>query len=109
LQADPPDLSEAASIFESIGSECLSNNLLKFQSKSHFFDAILCILAKGDVVAADISLNKYKDMDYTFPGCRECKLCEDIVQAYKDMNVDAFTDAVYNYDQISKLDPWRTS
>ncbi|RYG50072.1 hypothetical protein EON67_05930 [archaeon] len=41
-------------------------------------------------------------------GSRECKLAEDIVQAVKDMNADAFTDAVYNFDQISKLDNWRT-
>jgi hypothetical protein len=24
------------------------------------------------------------------------------------MSADAFTDAVFNYDSISKLDPWRT-
>lgn len=30
------------------------------------------------------------------------------MQAYKDLNLDAFTDALYNFDQISKLDPWRT-
>jgi alpha-soluble NSF attachment protein len=34
---------------------------------------------------------------------------EDVVTAYKDGNMDAFTDAVYNFDQISKLDPWRTT
>ncbi len=38
------------------------------------------MLATGDVVAADRDLNRYKDMDYTFPGTRECKLCEDVVQ-----------------------------
>jgi hypothetical protein len=42
-------------------------------------------------------------------GSRECKLLEDVCQAFKDGNNDAFTDAVFNYDQISKLDPWRTS
>jgi hypothetical protein len=30
-------------------------------------------------------------------------------QSFKDMNSEAFTDAVYNYDQISKLDPWKTT
>ena len=30
-------------------------------------------------------------------------------QNFKDMSTEAFTDAVYNYDQISKLDPWRTT
>ena len=29
--------------------------------------------------------------------------------AFKDGNMDAFTDCVYSYDQISKLDPWKTS
>lgn len=30
------------------------------------------------------------------------------MQAYKDMNTGAFTDAIFAYDQISKLEPWRT-
>ena len=42
-------------------------------------------------------------------GSRECKLLDDICEATKDGNVDAFTDAIYSYDQISKLDPVRTS
>jgi hypothetical protein len=70
-------------------------------------------------------------------GSRECKLLEDIVQAFKDVNLAAFTDALVNYDsvscgttrgaslppcrcpvplplqdscrsQISKFDPWQT-
>lgn len=40
---------------------------------------------------------------------REGKLLADLVAAFKDGNSEAFTDAVYNYDQISKLDPWKTS
>lgn len=45
----------------------------------------------------------------SFAGSRECKLLDDVCAAFKDGNVDAFTDAVYSYDQISKLDPWKTS
>lgn len=41
-------------------------------------------------------------------GSREGKLLADISGAFKDSNVEAFTDAVYNYDQISKIDPWKT-
>lgn len=105
---DPPNLERASEILEKIGSDSLSNSLLKFQAKNHFFDAVLCTLATTDIVTADAKLARYKEMDYTFPGCRECKLLEDIVQAYKDMNTAAFTDAIFAYDQISKLEPWRT-
>ena len=106
---EPPELDKSADTFAKVGGECLSNNLLKFQAKGYFFNAFLCILARTDVVAADGALNRFKEMDYTFPGSRECKLCEDILQSFKDANADAFTDAIYNYDQISKLDPWKTT
>jgi len=108
-QLDPPEFGTAAETFARVGQESMSNALLKFQAKGFFFNAVLCTLAQGDVVAADANLGRYKDIDYTFPGSRECKLCEDIIQSCKDMNAEAFTDAVYNFDQISKLDPWKTS
>lgn len=77
---DSPQLDRAADIFGRVGQECLSNNLLKFQAKGYFFNGFLCILARTDVVAAEAALNRFKEMDYTFPGSRECKLCEDILQ-----------------------------
>ncbi|RYG50073.1 hypothetical protein EON67_05935 [archaeon] len=63
-----PDLRRSAELFERVAGECLSNNLLKFQAKNYLFNAVLCTLARGDVVDAEHNLNKYKDMDYTFPG-----------------------------------------
>jgi alpha-soluble NSF attachment protein len=108
-QLDPPDFEKASELFEQVGTESLSSNLLKFSAKSHFFNGFLCVLARGDAVSAENALNKAKEQDYTFEGCREAKLADDILTAFKDMDVDAFTDALYNYDQISKLDPWRTT
>lgn len=105
---EAPEFARAADIFARVATESMSNPLLKFQARGLLFEAFLCTLAQADVVAADAALARFKDIDYTFPGSRECKLCEDILQAFKDMNGDAFTDAVFNYDQISKLDPWKT-
>jgi hypothetical protein len=79
-QMDPPDLARAAEVFEHVGTESLSSNLLKFGAKSAFFNAVLCTLARGDVVAGERDLERFKELDYTFPGCRECKLLEDVVQ-----------------------------
>jgi alpha-soluble NSF attachment protein len=55
-------------MFEQVGTENLNSNLMKFSAKSNFFNAVICTLARGDIVAADANLNKYKDMDYTFGG-----------------------------------------
>ena len=70
---------------------------------------VLCVLAKGDSVLAERKLDQYRELDYTLAGSRECKLVEDILEAYRDFNPDQFTDVVYAYDQISKLDPWKTT
>ena len=107
-QLDPPDWAQAAETFERVGTESLNSNLLKFGAKSNFFNAVMCTLASGDVVAAERALDKYKELDYTFPSCREAKLADDVLAAFKDVNAEAFTDAVFNFDQISPLDPWRT-
>jgi hypothetical protein len=147
-QTDPPDYARAAAMFEQVGSDNLSSNLMKFSAKSNFFNAVICVLARKDIVAAESALNKYKEMDYTFggefiilsflfagqgglgmclaseslthtshvfpslslpprAGSRECKLLEDVCAAYKDGNTEAFTTALYNFNQISQLDPWR--
>lgn len=54
-------------------------------------------------------LDRYKEMDYTFGSSRECKLLEDLTNDVEAMNVDEFTEHVFDYDNISPLDPWKTT
>jgi len=100
---------KAIEIYEKVASGSLDNNLLKWSVKEYFFKAGLCHLCTSDVVAANRALEKYKDMDPTFTSQRECKLLEQINVAYENLDVEAFTSAVVEYDQISKLDAWKTS
>ena len=102
-RTDPPDYEKAAAEFERVGKDSLSSNLLKFGAKANFFNAAICLMARGDIVAADAATARFKEMDYTYSGCRECKLVDDISAAFKDGNAEAFTDAVFNFDQISKV------
>jgi alpha-soluble NSF attachment protein len=67
-QLETPDFEKAAETFEKVGRESLNSNLLKFNAKGHFFNALLCILAQGDSVAAEQKLGLYKELDYTFEG-----------------------------------------
>ena len=50
-----------------------------------------------------------QELDYTFGSSRECKLLEDLTNDVENMNVDDFTEHVFNYDSISPLDPWKTT
>ena len=106
---EPPEYDEAIGIFEKIGESCLESNLLKFNAKGHFLKAGLLVLCKGDDVSMRQKLEKYMELDFTFGDSRECKFATDLTQAFEDFNLDDFTDHVYNYDNVSKLDAWKTS
>lgn len=122
---------KAVELFEVIATGCLDSPLLKFNAKGYFLQAGICHLAHGvgvvspthtrarsrtdapvrpqDVVAARNAVGRYTDLDYSFSGSRECKFLTHLVEAVEAGNVDAYTDHVYNYDSVSKLDSWKTT
>ena len=100
---------KASEIFENLAGACLEKNLLKFNARNQFLHAGDCLLARGDLVASRQSIDRFKDMDYTFADSRECKLLENILTSYEDYNVDEYADHLYAYDSVSPLDPWLTS
>jgi len=66
-------------------------------------------MCSGDIVSSKRALEKYQEMDCTFSSQRECKFLQQIVDAAENYDVDAFTQAVVEYDSITKLDQWKTS
>lgn len=102
------DYKTAAEYFDKLGRSCLESNLLKFNAKKHFFHALLCVLARNDLVAVANSLETYKSIDYTFGDSRECKLINDLKTDVEGFDIDNFSDHLFAYDQISKLTPWQT-
>jgi len=100
---------KAIELYEQIASASIDNNLLKWSVKDYLFRAGLCHLAKGDVVSADRALERYQDMDASFSSQRECKFLQEVVNACKGYDVDAFNTAVVEFDSIYKLDSWKTS
>jgi len=95
-------------IYEQVARASMDNNLLKFSVRNYLFNSFLCVLAKQDVVGAGRALDKYKDMDPTFQTQRECKLCEAVLEACENLDVDSFTQAVADYDALTPLDALRT-
>jgi len=99
----------AIEVYEDIAKKSLDNNLLKWGAKDNFFKAILCYLCSGDAITAKRQLEKYQEMDYTFGSQRECKFLQEIIAANENFDVEAFTQAVVEYDSITKLDQWKTT
>jgi len=100
---------EAVQIFEKVAKDSIDNNLLKWSVKDYFLRAGICHLATGDYEGAKRALQRYQEMDASFASQRECKFLEAIVEAADRADPESFTDAIVEYDSISKLDQWKTS
>lgn len=54
-------------------------------------------------------MEKFGTMDPSFMDTRECKLVDDIITQWEAGDVEAFTQVVFDYDKIHKLDGWKTT
>ncbi|KAJ0401906.1 hypothetical protein P43SY_003523 [Pythium insidiosum] len=97
----------AREIYESIAKSSMESNLLKFNAKNHLLNAGICALAAKDLVLIQMKWQEYQEIDYTFADSREGKFLQAMMQAFEGFNADAFADAVYQFDTISKIEPWK--
>jgi len=67
------------------------------------------MLTAQDLVATNRALESYRDIDTTFASQREHQLLVDLVQAIEQGDQEAFADKLFQYDQLSKLDKWKTT
>jgi alpha-soluble NSF attachment protein len=129
--AELEDYEKAIQIYESISSSCLDSSLLKYSAKEYFFRAALCHMSV-DLLNAQHALEKYNQQYPAFQDSRECKLIkvsvermkiieksidfiilylffQTLVEHLEEQNIDGFTEAVKDYDSISRLDKWYTT
>ncbi|KAJ8709018.1 hypothetical protein PYW07_008844 [Mythimna separata] len=99
---------KAIQIYEQIAKSSLDNSLLKYSAKEYMFRAALCHLCV-DILNAQHAVEKYCGLYPAFADTRECKLIKELIEHLEEQNVDAFTEAVKNYDSISRLDQWYTT
>ncbi|TVU03869.1 hypothetical protein EJB05_50582 [Eragrostis curvula] len=100
---------EATQLFEEIARKSTNNNLLKYSVRSILLNAGICQLCRGDPVAINNSLERYQDIDPTFSGTREYKLLADLAASMDEGDVAKFTDAIKEFDSMTRLDPWKTT
>jgi alpha-soluble NSF attachment protein len=107
-KAQLEDYEKAIEIYEQVAANCIETPLLKYSAKDHFFRAVLLQMCV-DSLAGPRAVDKYVDMFPAFQDTRECKLLKKINEAFEEENVEAFTEAVKEYDAISRLDQWYTA
>lgn len=100
---------KAIEIYEGIARQSLNNNLLKYGVRGHLLNAGICQLCKGDVIAITNALDRYQELDPTFSSTREYRLLADLAAALDEEDVEKFTDAVKEFDSMTKLDEWKTT
>jgi len=110
LSAQEDDFKQAIQIYEKVAAVSAESQLGRHSVKDYLFKALLCRFVTeakaGDVSTLSETIEKYKDRYPVFDGSRECKLIEGCVTAFKAEDVDKFTEIVFKYDQISRLDGW---
>jgi len=102
------DYVKAIKVYEDVAATSLESSLLKYSAKEYFFRAGLCHLCV-DVLNAQQALDRYAEMYPAFQDSREYKLIKTLTEHVEHEDVEAFTDAVKDYDSISRLDQWYTT
>jgi len=106
---DPPEFLRAAELYDKLGKDCLDSNLLKYNAKGYFLQSVLCHLANQDSIAAEKAMSMYSSLDFTLRESREGKFADELIACVEGFDGEAFATACFEYDRISKLDPWKTT
>ncbi|KAL4870136.1 hypothetical protein BDV12DRAFT_66410 [Aspergillus spectabilis] len=109
LAALESDYYKAIEHYERIARSAINNNMMKWSVKDYLLKAGICHLATHDMVTANRALESYREIDHTFQTTREHQLLVDLVQAIEGRDEEAFADKLFQYDQLSQLDKWKTT
>jgi alpha-soluble NSF attachment protein len=109
LAALQGDFARSTALFESVAKTSMANNLMRWSVKEYLLKAGICHLASADMVATNRALQSYRDLDGSFAQTREHALLQDLAEAVEKGEQDVFADKLFQYDQMSKLDKWKTT
>ncbi|OCH96094.1 vesicular-fusion protein SEC17 [Obba rivulosa] len=109
LHAELENYPQAITLYEQVANGSLSSALTKYSVKEYWLRSSLCALAMGDTITAKRNLGKYSSLDTTFSSTREAKFVNILIEAVESGDTEKFTGAVFEFDQITKLDNWKTN
>lgn len=103
------DYYKAIENYEKVAEQSVNNNLMRYSVKDYCFKAGICHLASGDLVAAQRAIERYCEMDPSFATQREHQLLLDLCNAIESKSQEQFSDKLYRYDQVSRMDSWKVT
>ncbi|OSS50227.1 hypothetical protein B5807_04956 [Epicoccum nigrum] len=103
------DYYKAISLYEKVAKTSISNNLMRWSVKEYLLKAGICQLCTGDQVGVNAALDRYRELDPSFSQQREHQLLCDLAAAVQDGDQEMFADKLFQFDQLSKLDKWKTT
>jgi alpha-soluble NSF attachment protein len=103
------DYYKAIELYEKVATSSINNNLMRWSVKEYLLKAGICQLCTGDMVGVNTAMDRYRQLDPSFQQQREHALLVDLAQAVQDGEQEVFADKLYQYDQLSKLDKWKTT
>ncbi|TFK41208.1 vesicular-fusion protein SEC17 [Crucibulum laeve] len=109
LHAELEEYPQAIARYEQVADHSLTSALTKYSVKDYWLRAALCALAMTDSVTAKRNMMKYSSKDATFASTREAKFVNALTDAVEAGDVEMFTGAVVEFDQVTKLDNWKTN
>jgi len=109
LHADLEEYTQAIARYEQVANHSLTSALTKYSVKEYWLRSGLCSLAmQNDTVSAKRNLAKYSNQDTSYASTREAKFIQALIEAVEAGDQEAFTGAVVEFDQVTKLDNWKT-
>ncbi|KAG9513821.1 protein required for fusion of vesicles in vesicular transport, alpha-SNAP, partial [Aureobasidium melanogenum] len=109
LQALEGDYRSAIEGYETAADKAQNNNLLAWNIKNYLFQAGICHLATGDMVATSRAFDEWRSKYAQFTSAREFQLLNDLKEAVEAGDQDQFADRLYQFDQMQKLNKWQTT
>ncbi|KAK1922187.1 soluble NSF attachment protein [Papiliotrema laurentii] len=109
LSADLGDFQRSMDLYLIVADWSLTSALTKYSVKEYWLRAALCSMAMGDLVTTGKLLAVFAQKDVTFPSTREAKFAHELMSACEEADVERYTGAIYQYDQVTKLDNWKTN
>ncbi|KAL6710770.1 vesicular-fusion protein S17 [Coniothyrium glycines] len=106
---DGKDYYKAIELYEKVAKTSIQNNLMRWSVKEYLLKAGICQLCTGDQVGVNAALDRYRELDPSFVQQREHQLLADLAAAVQEGDQEMFADKLFQYDQLSKLDKWKTT
>lgn len=103
------DYYKAISLYEKVAKTSISNNLMRWSVKEYLLKAGICQMCTGDQVGVNAALDRYRELDPSFSQQREHQLLCDLAAAVQEGDQEMFADKLFQFDQMSKLDKWKTT